>query len=89
MAAIYLRESADLFDGEVAQLLSMAAVCYDMEIAALTEVRNVARAAQEAGELSAAQSRDTISGVVAAFEAEKLAIGHIKSALENSVNLFL
>lgn len=82
MAAEYLREAANLFEGSIAQPMSVASACYDMEVAALTEVRNVARAAQEAGEFTAEQTRDTISGVVAAYEAEKLAVGHIKAALE-------
>ncbi len=80
-AAEFLRESADLFDAPVAQVLSDAAACYDMEVAILTEVRNIARAAYEGGEFSAVHRREAVSGVGAALEAEKLAIGHIKSAL--------
>ena len=80
-AAEFLRESADLFDAPVAQELSDAAACYDMEVTALTEVRDIARAAYEAGEFSATHRREAVSGVAAACEAEKLAIGHIQSAL--------
>lgn len=81
-AAEFLRESTAYFDAPVAQALSDAAACYDMEIAVLTEVRNIARAAYEASEFSAAQKRATVSNVAAALEADKLAIRHIESALE-------
>ncbi len=80
-AAEFLRESAVLFDDPVVQALSDAAACYDMEVAVLSEVRNIARAAYEAGEFSATHRREAVSGVGAALEAEKLAIGYIKSAL--------
>lgn len=82
MASEFLRESAHHFDAPIAQHLSQAAACYDMEIAVLTEVRNTARTAHETGGFSPEQNRETISGISAAYEAEKLAIGHIKSALE-------
>ncbi len=81
-AALFLRESAELFDTPVAQTLSDASACYDMEVAVLTEVRNLARAAYEAGKFSPAHRRETIAGVAAALEADKLAIRHIESALK-------
>ena len=81
-AAEFLRESTGLFNAPVAQALSDAAACYDMEVAALAEVRNLARAAhEEAGEFSAAQMRETSAAVAAALEADRLAVGHIKAAL--------
>jgi RNA polymerase sigma factor (sigma-70 family) len=80
-AAEFLRESADRFDTPVAQSLSDAAACYDMEVAVLSEVRNIARTAYEEGAFSTAHRREAASGVGAALEAEKLAIGHIQSAL--------
>lgn len=82
MASTFLRESADHFDERVAQTLSLSAACYDMEVAALAELRNIARAGQESDGFSAAQVREAVSTVTAAFEAEKLAISHITSALE-------
>ena len=82
MASAFQRESADLFDGPAAQALSQSAACYDMEVAALTELRNIARTAQETDGFSAPQNREAISTVGAALDADKLAIGHIKSALE-------
>ena len=81
-AAEFLRESTVHFDTPVAQALSDAAACYDMEVAVLSEGRNIARAAYEAGAFSAAHRREVVSGVGAALEADKLAIGHIESALE-------
>lgn len=82
MASAFLRESADLFETSIAQTLSQAAACYDMEIAILTEVRNTARTAHETGGFSPEQNREAISGISAAFDAEKLAVGHVKTALE-------
>ena len=82
MASTFLRESTHHFDATIAQALSQAAACYDMEIAILTEVRNTARTAHETGGFSHEQNREAISGISAAYEAEKLAIGHIQSALD-------
>ena len=81
-AAEFLREVVNLFKAPVAQVLSDGAACYDMEVAALTDVRDIARAAYEAGEFQEAQRREAISGIGAALAAEKLAIGHIRSALD-------
>ena len=84
-AAEFLRESTahvNAPDAPVAQALSDAAACYDMEVAVLTELRNIARAACETDEFSEAQRRETVSNVAAALEADRLAIRHIESALE-------
>jgi len=82
-AAEFLRESAVLFDPPAAQALFDAAACYDMEVAALSEVRDIARTADDdAAGFSAAQRRAAVSNMAAALDADKLAIGHIESALE-------
>lgn len=80
-AALFLRETMSHCDDAVAQVLSDAAACYDMEVAALGEVRNAARAAYEDGEYTSIHQRQVLSGVSAALAADKLAIGHIESAL--------
>jgi hypothetical protein len=80
-AAEFLRESAHALDGDIAQSLSDAAACCDMEVAVLNEVRNTARDAHESGEFTPEQRRTCISGIAAALEADKLAINHIKTAL--------
>ena len=80
-AAIFLRESARCLGGRVAQALSDAAACYDMEVAAVAEVRDISRAACEEGELTAVHQREAVANVGAALAADRLAIGHIESAL--------
>ena len=80
-AAIFLRESAQRLGGPAAQALSDAAACYDMEVAAVAEVRDISRAADKGGEFTAAHQREAVANVGAALEADRLAIGHIESAL--------
>jgi hypothetical protein len=46
-AAEFRRESTAHFDAPVSQALSDAAACYEMEVAVLTEVRNIAREAYD------------------------------------------
>lgn len=81
-AAEFLRECVDLFDRKVAQNLIQAAACYDMEVAALNMLHHHCQEAFENDGFSDLQQQEAVAALSAALDADQLAIGHIKDALE-------
>lgn len=81
-AAAYVRECVDLFDADVAQVLTQAAACYDMEVAALDMLYRYSQEAFDGDGFSEFQRQECVAALSAALEADRLAIGHIERALD-------